>query len=239
MKEFDKLTWGFIFSIIGISTGWFLNQISQWLNIRQKEKGSLKNIIFNLLEINHWLIRCDFDKIQSTVSSKILERIPKKEQSPEMIASFNKYINSMVQDFLKPQIFSQIEEMEENYISAINELSFIAPFSAYYLNGKTKIFKKFEKLREWYSSLKNENPMETNAIEAGEKKAFSILNSEFLRDAIKDLESEIISLSWKVSFSMWLRARSTLKQMKRGITVELEDKLNQFFDDLKSNSTHK
>jgi hypothetical protein len=63
MNDFDKIFWGFIFSVCGVISGWTLNQLSQWFRTRTDDKKNLKVVLFNLLKTYQLFYTSNVDDI--------------------------------------------------------------------------------------------------------------------------------------------------------------------------------
>jgi len=230
MTDFDKILWGFIFSTIGIAFGWLLNQAGQWFRTRQEDKKSLKQVIYNLLETYHCFLRCDFDAITKMITDKVFEKIPKEQQTPQTHAEMNKLYSNFVINHLKPEILDQLDNIKESYQSSIKSLASIDPLTAFYLSGKTTILDRLEIIEDWYEEIKNESPLEANEIEEGTKKAMEIIRPDILASELKDLEDDILKLACRVNPVMWWRIKRAIGRMKKSVSTEMHNKIDDLFN---------
>ena len=238
MKDFDTIKWGFIFSAIGIALGWFLSQLSQWWRVRQEDKKTLKQVLFNLLEIHNIFSRYDVEKPTEIISEKILKEISNEQATQESKQQIQQILLNLYKPFVNEQMYQEIQNIEEKYQSAISELSKIDPLAAYYLSGKTSILDKLELIEDWFTEY-----METfAAAEQGTDKKINLmdlLKPNIMDEAITDTEKQIISIAWKINPVVWWNTKNVIAKNKRMSNNEWEKKIDRFYDDLKSKITAK
>lgn len=231
MNDFDKILWGFIFSTMGIVLGWLLNQTGQWFKTRHEDKRNLKQVIFNLLELYHWFLRCDFHAINKLITDKVFEKISNAEQTDQTRTDLNKLFSDYVMNYIKPEILEELHKIEGSFQISIKSLSNIDPLAAFYLSGKTSILEKFEIIEKWFQTVGLTNPEDASEIELVEKQVIKTIKTDLLKDELKELEEYIFNIALKVNPVMWFRTRRMVIRMKKlaneGIDKKIDDLLNK------------
>lgn len=159
MGDFDKLIWGFIFSVTGIAFGWTLNQFGQWFRGRQDDKKNLKLVLFNLFELYFLLHRSDLDKFISKIADKVLTKIPIEQQTEEARQYLRNIYLTIFNGTLLPDFQKDVQIAQESYNKAINNLASIDPLTAYYLSGKTTILEVSSVVEKLLETLKKRLPV--------------------------------------------------------------------------------
>ncbi|MBB3186641.1 hypothetical protein [Microbacter margulisiae] len=232
MKEFDKILWGFIFSVIGIAFGWMLNQVGQWFRTRQEDKKNLKVVLYNLLETYFIFIRSDFDKFVQKITDKVHSKIPVNEQTPEMKMIMQSIYTRILIDYLKPELIKDLKVIQEGYQDSIKTLATIDPLTAYYLNGKTKVIETFDNIQNLFDNLKEQFPNDKNEIEIGVKQVMETLKPDLFQDTLNDLEMDIRDIAWKINPYVWFKSTRMIKRLKLRLNERLDNEIDELFTKL-------
>lgn len=232
MEGLDPTLLGFIYSSIGILIGWILTQLGQWINTRHEDKKSLRQVIYNLLETYHWLIRCDFEYLSNLISTKVMERIPENDRTQENWDKMNEVYLEFIQHHIKPQFETNLKSIEDSYLLTLESLANIYPLTAFVLRGKTSFLNRLELLEDSSSFWKKLYPNEIEEIELSQKKATRIIKSGLLTNEINELEKVILKLSWKIGLRLWLNTKIGLAKMQEMVTIELEKNIDELFNQM-------
>lgn len=239
MEDFDKVLWGFGFSIIGILFGWALNLISQWFNVRQDDKKNLKLVLFNLLETYFIFIRSDFDKYIEKITIKVQNKIPSQHQNKETKEFIQNLYLGIVNNHLKPELIEDLKLIQTNYQSSIKTLASIDPLTAYYLSGRINITQSFDNIQMMFEEIKNQFPAEVNKIQSETNKAIALLKPDLFKKSLIDLEKDIKKIAFKINPVVWFKSINAINRAKTNSNKKLDkeidkmfDKLNPLFDDL-------
>ncbi len=232
MGESDNLIWGFIFSIIGIAFGWGLNQASQWFSTRQQDKRSLKLVLYNLMETYNLFSKSDFDKYIEKITQQVFKRLSVNEQTVEVEQFMKEIYSSLAENYLKPDLLDDLDDIEDDYQNAIKELANIDPITAYRLSGKTTILDRFEDMSDIMEDFKQIFPSEADEIESGTKTILQQTRKQMLKEALSALEDDIREIAWKINIWEWWRAKRTVKYIKEKAEEEIDKKIDSLFNDI-------
>lgn len=225
----EKIDWTYIAALLSVAFGWFLNELGQWFRTRKEDRKIKKQVLFCLLETHFTFNKLDTSEINKLLSQKVLERIPKSEQTKEGKEFINQLYTGIICGLIEDNVAESLEETEEHYTKAINELSKLDPITAYKLNGKNKIFQLFDLLHAYYDKVKEAFPNEPGLNEQIELTVENI-KPEIIKDAISDLEDEIRSIA--LSINLWTRYRAikTVNNTKIKVRKDGERKINELLN---------
>lgn len=233
MTDFDKIFWGFIFSVVGIVFGWTLNQLGQWFRTRQEDKKNLKIVLFNLLETYFVFIRSDLDKYVQKITVKVHSKIPLNEQTEEAKTLIQTLYSGIMTNYLKPDLLKEIKIVQENYQNSIKTLAAIDPLTAYYLSGRTNILETFDTIEDLFVNVKEQFPNEQNEIQLGASQALNIIKPDIFKETLIDLENDIKKIAWKINPYVWFKSIRAIKRLKANTNEKLDKEIDKLFDKLK------
>lgn len=225
----EKFDWTYIAALLSVAFGWFLNELGQWFRTRKEDRKIKKQVLFNLLETHFTFNKLDTSEITNLLSRKVLERIPKSEQTEEAKQYINQLYSGIIGGFAEDNVAESLEETEEHFTKSINELSKLDPITAYRLNGKNKIFQVFDLLHDYDDEVKEKFPNEPGLNEQIELTVETI-KPEIIKDAISDLEDEIKGIALSINFWTWYRATKTVKNTKTKIRKDDEKKIDDLLN---------
>ena len=233
MRDFDKILWGFLFSVVGVVFGWTLNQLGQWIRTKQKDKKNLKFVLFNLLETYFIFTRSDLDKIIQSVTNKIHLMMPKDDQSENSKEFIQTLLSGMLTNYLKSDLLKEIKVIGKNYQNSVNILAKIDPLTAYYLSGKSNIHESIDTIEGLFESIKEIFPKEQNEIDFHANQAMSIIKPDIFKNTLLDLENDIKKIAWKINLHVWFRSKQAIKRLKVNANEQLEKDVDKLFHKLK------
>lgn len=235
MEEFDKIKWGFIFSLLAVAVGWFLNHLSQWWRVRIEDKRVLKEVLFNLLETHNIFLRFDMDKPLNIVTEKLVREIPNAENTEAGKTEIRKLLLHLAEPFMQKLLIDEIRNLETGYKFSIAALSKIDPLAAFYLSGKTSIIDKLNQMENWLESITQQYPEDFSISDAGKSKLMGTLKPNMIDEAIKDTEKQIISIAWKINPVVWWNTKKLMKEKKSSSNDYWKDRIDELFNELKVN----
>lgn len=224
----EKFSLTYFAALFSVALGWFLNELGQWFRTRKEDRKVKKRVLFYLLETYFIFNKLDTTDITNLFSKKILELIPKKDQTTEYLQFINQLYSGIIKNIVEDNVGDSLQDIEENYTKAINELSTIDPITAYRLNGKNKIFKAFDLFHDYFNKLKERFPNEQDLNEKI-KLTTDTIKPEILKDSITDLEDEIRAISLSINFATWFRAKKIISRIKRNVREDDEEKIQELF----------
>nr|WP_288837593.1 hypothetical protein [uncultured Flavobacterium sp.] len=232
MTDFDKILWGFIFSAVGISFGWTLNQLGQWFNSRREDKKNLKVVLFNLLETYFIFVRSDLNKYVQKVTDKVHSQIPADEQTYELKIFLNKFYLDIFSNHFKPNLEDEIKIVRENYQTCIKTLATIDPLTAYYLSGKENIIDGFDKMETLFDKARLELGEDSNNMHMEASQVLNIVKTNIFESALVDLEKDIVKISLKINPYVWFKSKKAIERLKHNADVGLDKEIDNLFDKL-------
>lgn len=232
-----KFDWTYIGALFSVAFGWCLNEIGQWLRTRKEDKKIKKQILYNLLETNFIFNQLDTSEITQMLTDRILLRFPKNEQTEELKQYLNQLYSGIIGRLLKDDVADKLENIEEKYTKAVDNLATIDPITAYRLNGKTNIMQIFDLLQDYFEEVKGDFPGEEELVQNQISSTANVLKPEIIKDAISDLEEEIKDIAFTINPWTWVKVKRTLKASKGRIKNEGEKKIDELLDKLVPKAT--
>ncbi|KUJ73977.1 hypothetical protein AVO42_00725 [Thiomicrospira sp. XS5] len=186
----------------------------------RSRKENLKNrkiALYILLEIWHRIsifYKKNFDDVFDQIVSEIKEQFPREDISENEIRESKNYFTPILMEKVREMALSDLDNFQEKYQEAVSLISSDDPIFAYKI-GSASETKKFLKFLDSYLE-KSFSPIEENDI--GNKLSQS-LKTNMTRHAelraIKDLETDIKKLSFKVSLSTYLSSIYTIRTRRK------------------------
>lgn len=230
MKDFDKILWGFIFSICGVIFGWTLNQLGQWFRTRAEDKKNLKVVLFNLLQTYHLFYSNDIDKFIDKILKSMSNKIPLEERE-EFNQMMNLILPSILEKLFKPEQKEVVVKLKENYSKSIESLSSIDPFTAYQISGNTYVLEIFDEIEKSFSHFGKEFPVDKTELNEISTKMISEIRPNLTNKGLQELEKDIRLIAWKINPTMWLKSKKTIKYFRedseKNMDIEIENIMSQ------------
>lgn len=196
----------------------------------RSRKESIKNrkiALYILLEIWHRVsafYRKDFDDVFDQLFNELKKQFPGEDLSESELITSKSHFTPILIEATRGMAFSDLDSYQEKYQEAVSLISSDNPIFAHKINSSSKT-------RELLSFLdgyleKSLEPIEES--EVGSKLSQS-LKSRITRhaelDAIKDLESDIRKLSFKIGIFTYLSSANLIKKRKHALTTFDKDAL--------------
>lgn len=227
MTDLNSMKWGVLFSSIGVVMGWFLNQLSQWWRFRKEDKRTLKQVLYNLLEVHHLLSRFDIDEPAGIITHNLFSQLPADQNTEENKLLIQKLILREVTVYFDKTTTVELRTIENKYQGCISDLSKIDPLKAYYLSDKTKIFDNIKLIEGWIDNVYERHPGEVEIQDTTKNEMITILRPNIVTDSLKHLRQEMTSIAWKINPIIWLRVKNMLDKNNYKNTSEWERKANE------------
>lgn len=222
---------GFVFSVIGITVGWFLNQIGQWFSTRAGRKKTLKLVLFHLLETYFLFSRSDLDLYSEKILKRVKEKIPEDEQTEETDLLIKRFFRELLERYIKPDILKKLTDIEPVYKNAIASLAEIYPITAYYLYGKVSILEQLEWIKSYTQELLDSYPAWKNELQMGyHEDVEAKLMPHLFKEIQTEFETDIRKISWRISPLTWIRTKKTIRIISKDINERMERRIDRLFD---------
>jgi len=214
----------------GITIGWVFSQLSSWWNNRGQRQRTKRRMLFYLLELEYLIAKMDVEREVDYMIVAI-----RKRAGQAFTAKDEQTVREQVRPLLARAVVEQgaeeIDGLEKGYHEAVEELSYIAPFIAYRLKGRTRLFKRFELLRALLDKVPAVDPSVTPEQLGALGAFFESLNPKVIREDLKTIRTELVSLSWSIGPVALLKAK---RRVERSLTLSEDDKkdMEEYLDQL-------
>ena len=220
---------GFGITIICVIIGWFLNQLSHWLNTKADDKRNLKIALYGLLEVFFLLLKFDFsfiiDKAAKTLTKKIKEEF-QEEISEEQLRGF---FEEMTKNIILKELYKDLEIAKRVYGESIKAIKIFDPLMAYNLSDNLKSMNSVNVLLE---SLRNNFQLDA-PNEKSLSELFDIFKATVLELNREELKKAILMLSSKINLKLKFRIIKKIKSRQFENIKGWEEYFEIIFDHLK------
>lgn len=213
----DKSTITAIIAVSSVFLGWALNELTRFLNNRKENRNLKRQVLFNLLEINHQLIRLDPKDIINVVV-----RVLKKHNLVED-DSIGEILHQLMGNVFKKDAISEIENLEDEYEAAVSKLALTNPILAFRLKGRTKISQIDNIFNQYYKNCIEMFPNDLDEVKQVEEVSDKMVIPDTIKDSIKNLKNDILKLALKINIRTWVRVRKLLRNSKKKALTEIEN----------------
>lgn len=190
-------------------------------------------MLFYLLELEYLIARMDVEEaVEHLIST--LQQKAEGAISDEEVDKIRSQVRPLLAKTAIEQIVPELTELEEGYHSAVEELSYIAPFIAFRLKGRTRLFQRFGVVKDLMEKVPALDPsIPPDQLEAmGDY--FDSLQPNVIKEDLKVIRNELVSLSWRVGpVALWkakrrIRRSSSLSEDDRKDMEKHVDQLISF-----------
>lgn len=209
--------WTYLFALISIGFGWLLSELGQWLRGRKDDRRAKKKVLFYLLELYFNIKSLDTTPYIKIVTKKIGERLPKDQQDNEFERHLSSFYQQIIGNFNERQTAEKINQLENNYIKSLEDLSSVDPITSYRLLGKTDFFNLLNILSQYCDSIKDEFQNDKAEIDTQMESIMQFIKPEYLSSTLEILEKEIKSISISIGLITRFRSRRVLKSLAKPI----------------------
>jgi hypothetical protein len=221
MNDFDKILWGFIFSVCGVIFGWTLNQLGQWFRTRAEDKKNVKVVLFNLLQTYHLFYSSDIDSYINKIIKTMSNKIPHEERG-EFNQFMNQILPTIIKELFKPEQKEEVISVKTNYTNSIQILSSIDPLTAYYISGNANVLEIFDSIEKSFSYFEKEFPIDKNELNEFCNKMLGEIRPNLMNKALEELEKDITSIAWKINPIVWFKSKKAIKYFKEESTKSID-----------------
>ncbi len=206
--------------LIGVITP-ILLAVGYFYRARKEHIKSRKIALYILLEIWHRIsifYRQDFDDVFDQIIKEVKTQLPHENISESEISAIKAHFTPMLIETTRGIALSDLESYQERYQEAVSLISSDDPIFAYKISSASKT-KKFLKFLDTYLE-RSLAPIEENDIGSVLSQSLkSHMTKHAELDSIKDLESDIRKLSFKVGFFTYLSSVCTIRKRRRKLAT--------------------
>lgn len=215
-----------IFSLLGVIVGWILNEVSFLIRTRHQDKRRLKEVLFNLLEVWHYLKISNPEIIIDTLVNVVSVRYRVPNNGVSFLKEFYRdFFNDFLQNFIK----KNINKLKKRYENSITYLAQIDPYLAYKLSEKTSIYEYIDTFEKKIKNLEENISKDHFSFNKEELESMkSLLSSFIIKDSIKDIENDIKKIAKKINFLYGIKISKRLKKYDQFVIKELNKKLDNY-----------
>lgn len=200
------MDWTFLLTILSVAVGWFLNELSQVFRSHGTNRRVKKQVLYHLLEINHLFRQLNNQTIIEQIKRKSISLLPSSDQHAELESKIELIVQYYVAGAIEDNALDDLQQLELDFKNSLDELAKTAPIRAFFLRGKTSIWRAFDDIAEYYSDMRRfsrNNPDFEKVLNDFEKRQ----KSEIIVDALEDVKHAIRALSLSLGFLTWWRVK--------------------------------
>lgn len=245
----------FILTAGGITIGWLLNQLSSWWNQRSERQRVYRRMLFYMLQLEWIFQRMDVTEFLDVYIHRLKDLKIPGLMVEEQEDNFRHAMSKMLAKLALKRSGQELKSIEEGYKKAVYDLSHIAPFLAFQLEGRTSLVQRLEEAQEWVGDRRNLQAMMEELVAKMHPEAASLLPEvrhelsavianqlAFMEDVVEDhqhdeLEEDIeivqelqLKVAWCIGPLTWLRTRRGYRAAGQ-LPQEDQDAINEFIDD--------
>lgn len=196
--------------LFGIFLGWILNQWNSVVAIQRENKGNLKLVLFNLLEVHYILVNTDEQEFVKNIKEHVFDKhFPKEMQTFFSNEVILKLYGEFIKNHLFPRLYKRLPKIKESYEKDLDTIKKVDPILAFRLSGRTDILDYLNNFSELLEPLEeNDNDKQTS------KKIASSLTPNLRKNMIETFEENIIDVAYQINFITWIRVKRRLSRKK-------------------------
>jgi len=202
--------WSSIVATLSVCIGFILSEAGVWFRSRTEKYKIRNRAISYLLDIHHIFTTLNVAPSLEIMTQKISERHP-EIQKDELEDVLNKLYQPLILAYLKKQGNENISKLEENYKSAIDNLSPIDPIIAYRLRGRTNIILLFDQLSDHFKTV-GEQLGSSTELKFNMEEMFSLMEPKIHSSALQDIKADILELALKTNWRRYFKIKKILRE---------------------------
>lgn len=228
-----------IIGVIGLLIGTLLGELSSGIGHLLKSRAEAKKVlnrnIFNLFQMWHIisiLENFEIDHFTKLYLDKIKMVYPSKKIPEDQDAEIKKFFSYVLSQFLTSFLQRINTPFKENYHTGVSELSKFDPIMAYDLSNNRYVDDFLNFYEEFSCSICQQNlsgkpfPDEEQFFRDFHK-GLQASKEWMTKDFSKDLQKDIIKLSWKSGISSLLSCKRKINKRRN---MFRDEKINEFID---------
>lgn len=246
----------FVFTAGGIAIGWLFNQLSSWWSVRGQRQRVYRRMLFFLLQLEWLFERMDVSEYVDHYIIRVKEQTGPEQMPPVIEKIMKERITApLLQEAIKLSS-AELAKLETGYTSAVTELSYIAPFIAFKLEGRTSIPARLDGAKEIIERVAGEHEgvlssimdeLDVDPTTREEIKALSEqmiepqaraihevladMQPELLEEDLEEIRNLMSSISIRIGLFTWWRTVRGYREHGQ-LSKEEKEEMNDLIDDL-------
>lgn len=221
----------FFLAAAGITLGWLLNQFSSWWSQRGQRQRTYRRMLFFLLQVEWLHERMDVSEWVDHYIDRMRElRIGGESMPEEVEIILREQITPQLAAVVMKRSKDELEKLEEGYTKAIDDLSQIAPFLAFRLEGRTSIVKRLDASQDLMGQVLNPeigiSAEQLSVLQA----AMTDMQPDLLEEDLKQIRELMGAVALRIGPLTWLKTIRGYRPHGE-LTKEEKDELNDFIDE--------
>lgn len=196
---------------------------------RKEKKENLNKALYQLLELWHRmsaLVKVDFDAEFETIHNELCRHAPESRLTTEQMEQVKRYFTPILLESIQNIALSDYSSFEEEFNAAVCMVSKDDPIFAYKIRSVSKT-KKFIKSLDDYLTKAMAPLHECGNIPFVDRLT-NKLTHKAKEEAVRDLEGDIKSLSWRISIMSYLRVQWIIYRRHKVLVHLRKPELSQF-----------
>jgi hypothetical protein len=229
MESYGQIIIGSVIAVVSASIGWFLNQAeSYWADKKERNK-KLKSLLSHLLEIYQLMVKSDIGRFTDKIANRVFKQLKDESLNAETKKQIKDYYEQLGTSFFNPVLSSDLDKVKSGYEQSLNDLSEIDPVRAYWLRGKDEVFERLQMINQFIEDAKSQSPNEFQQIGPYLDNIINSTKKTFIKEAVKDLEDEIIEISGLVGRKQRKEIVETLVRISRNQDKSIDKMIKDLF----------
>ena len=214
---------------MGVLIGWGCTELSRHLTNSYQKKQTLNSALFMLLELYHQIKRTSVVYEQYQACTRWYTNLCAEKEVPDDV---KKLIEEAFEQVKTPIISSvisgDIHSLQDDYETALKNLSCYYPVAAYRLRGRADIKRIVIDLDAFFKEIGEQLPVQISEYEGIASPLQSFLQPTVIQDHLSVLREEIVELAKSTSYGQ----RKEILQALNGMD-EPNSTMDEYMDLLK------
>jgi hypothetical protein len=222
---------GFI-AICSVLLGLFWNQFFSWRKYKRDQKVKLNHLLFNLLELHHFVLRHDFSEFIKLYLQMIEDRLGKlsQEEKTQVLQIVLPIIKEKLNDLKSDE---EIKRLSEHYELSVKEIASINPFLAHRLAGQSEQLRSFDVMTGYFDSVRHLVPTtEGQTLFENITQNYSI--EKIIKEMIDDVKDSIINVSKEIGIYKKVQSIRYLSRKEKSIQILIKAEIKKIIDQIEA-----
>jgi hypothetical protein len=229
MESYGQIIIGSVIAVVSASIGWFLNQAESYWADKKERNRKLKSLLSHLLEIYQLMVKSDIGRFTDKVANRVFKQLKGESLTVETKKQIRDYYEQLGASLFNPLLSSDLNKVKSGYEQSLKDLSEIDPVRTYWLRGKDEVFERLQMINQVVEETKSQSPNEFHQIGPYLDSIINSTKKTFIKEAIKDLEEEIIEISGLVGRRQQKEIAETLNRISGNQDKSIDKMIKDMF----------